>query len=78
MVNGALNYNGERAYAKWTFVVTEGLDFFKLGDYSIRQFVLREKDFGWMALWELNPEVLGSVWLMASATWREWEGNHFG
>jgi hypothetical protein len=24
-----------------------------------------------MAVWELNPEVLGSLWLMASATWDE-------
>jgi hypothetical protein len=40
-----------------------------VGYYSIRQLVLCEKDFGWVALWELNPEVLGSLWLMASATW---------
>jgi hypothetical protein len=40
-----------------------------VGYYRIRQFVLCEKDFGWMALWELIPEVLGSLWLMASATW---------
>jgi hypothetical protein len=24
-----------------------------------------------VALWGLNPEVLGSLWLMASATWGE-------
>jgi hypothetical protein len=24
-----------------------------------------------MAFWELNPEVLGSLWVMASATWGE-------
>jgi hypothetical protein len=46
-----------------------------LVDYPFRQLVLYEKDFGWMALWELNPEVLGSLWPMASATWDE---NHFG
>jgi hypothetical protein len=45
-----------------------------VGDYSIRQLVLYEKDFGWMAFWELNPEVLGSLWPMASATWGQ---NHF-
>jgi hypothetical protein len=41
-------------------------------DYPIRQLDLYEKDFGWMAFWELNPEVLGLLWLMASATfgWR--------
>jgi hypothetical protein len=42
-----------------------------VGDYPIRQ--LCEKDFGWMALRELNPEVLGSRWLMASAIWGEGE-----
>jgi hypothetical protein len=35
----------------------------------MRQLVLCEKDFGWMVLWELNPEVFGLRWLMASATW---------
>jgi hypothetical protein len=40
-----------------------------VGYDPIRQLVLYEKDFGWMAFWELNPEVLGSLWLMASATW---------
>jgi hypothetical protein len=25
-------------------------------------------DFGWLVLWELKPEVLGSLWLTASAT----------
>jgi hypothetical protein len=78
------NYNVECAYANGIFAVADGLDFSKLGamgllllvgDYSIRQLVLHEKDFGWMAFWELNPEVLGSLWLMAFVTWR---GNHFG
>jgi hypothetical protein len=45
-----------------------------VGDYPIRQLVLYEKDFGWMALLDLNPEVLGSLWLMVSATLEE---NHF-
>jgi hypothetical protein len=30
-----------------------------------------KRNFGWMALWGLNSEVLGSLWLMASATWVE-------
>jgi hypothetical protein len=30
-----------------------------------------KKDFGWMALWALNLEILGSLWLMASTTWGE-------
>jgi hypothetical protein len=47
-----------------------------VGDYPIRQLVLYEKDFGWMAFWELNPEMLGSLWLMASVTLGG--GNHFG
>jgi hypothetical protein len=56
-------------------VVVEVLYFSKkgaillVGDYPIRQLVLYEKDFGWMVFRELNPEVLGSLWLMASATW---------
>jgi hypothetical protein len=37
-------------------------------DCSIRQRVLCKKDFGWIALWGLNPEVMGSLWLMASTT----------
>jgi hypothetical protein len=45
-----------------------------VGDRPISQRVLCKKDFDWMALWGLNPEVLGSLWLMASATWG---GNHF-
>jgi hypothetical protein len=45
-----------------------------VGDCPIRQRVLCKKDFGWMAFWGLNPEVLGSIWLTASATWG---GNHF-
>jgi hypothetical protein len=27
-----------------------------------------KKDFGWMAFWELKPEVLGLLWLMLSGT----------
>jgi hypothetical protein len=42
-----------------------------VGDDPIRQLVFYEKDFGWMEVWELNPEVLGSLWLMAFATWGE-------
>jgi hypothetical protein len=55
--------------------VTEGPEFQTKGywywegeDYPIRQRVLRENNFDWMALWELNPEVLGPLWLMAIAT----------
>jgi hypothetical protein len=40
-------------------------------DDPIRQPVLYEKNFGWMHVWELNPEGLGSLWLMASVTWGE-------
>jgi hypothetical protein len=42
-----------------------------VGDCPIRQRVLCEKDFAWMALKGLNPEVFGSLWLMTSATWGE-------
>jgi hypothetical protein len=50
-----------------------------VGDCPIMQRVLCKKDFGWMALWGLNREPLGSLWLMVSATWGEitWaEGLH--
>jgi hypothetical protein len=69
------NYNGGCDYANGIFVAAEGLDFFRLGviatggSLSHQATCLCEKDFGWMALWELNPEVVGSLWLMASATW---------
>jgi hypothetical protein len=45
--------------------VAEGSDLSNKGflllveDYPVRQLVLYEKDFGWVAFWELNPEVLG-------------------
>jgi hypothetical protein len=58
-------------------VAAEGLDFSEcgllllVGDCPIRQLVLCEKDFGWVALWGLDPEVVGSLWLMASTTWRK-------
>jgi hypothetical protein len=51
MVNGDLQYN-EGAYAIGIFVVAEDLDFSNkgllllVGDYSIRQLVLFEKDIG--------------------------------
>jgi hypothetical protein len=38
-------------------------------DYPIRKRVFCKKDFGWIGLWKLNPEVLGSLWLTASSTW---------
>jgi hypothetical protein len=49
-----------------------------VGDCPIRQLVLCEKDFGLMALWELNTELLGSLWLMASATSTLGGGDHIG
>jgi hypothetical protein len=45
-----------------------------MGDYPIRQLILRTRILvGWFS-WELNPGVFGSSWLKASATW----GDHFG
>ncbi|KDR11388.1 hypothetical protein L798_14020 [Zootermopsis nevadensis] len=38
----------------------------------IRQFVLCYENFGWMDVWESDPERLRPLWLKASATW---EGN---
>jgi hypothetical protein len=51
--------------------MAEGLDFsfygilLLVGDYPIRQHIIYEKDFGWMAFWELDLEELRSLWLMA-------------
>jgi hypothetical protein len=39
-----------------------------LKDAAIRQFVLQENNFGWMDVWKLNAERLGSYWLKAFAT----------
>jgi hypothetical protein len=66
-----INYNGGRAYANGIFVAAEGLNFFKLGAVAAGGRLSHqaacpcEKDFGWMAVWEMNPEVLGSLWLIA-------------
>jgi hypothetical protein len=71
MVEGASNYNGGCAYAKGNVALTsshKGL-LLLVGDCPIRQRVLCKNNFCWMALWGLNPEFLGSLWLMASATW---------
>jgi hypothetical protein len=53
--------------------VAEGLDFFKQGltgatggRLSHQATCIREKDFGWIALSELNPEMLGLLWLKTS------------
>lgn len=43
------------------------IDFLILvGDYPIRRLFLCEEDFGWMSLWDLNSEVVVSLWLMVS------------
>jgi hypothetical protein len=40
-----------------------------MGDYPIRQLILHTRILvGWFS-WELNPEVVGSFWLKASASW---------
>jgi hypothetical protein len=36
-----------------------------VGHCPVSQVVFHEKNFGLMAFWELNSEVLGSLWLMA-------------
>jgi hypothetical protein len=63
-----------RAYGNGIFVLAEGPDlpdeglFLCVGNYAIRQLVLREKNFGRLAFWEWHPDVLGSLLSMASAT----------
>jgi hypothetical protein len=50
------------AYANGFVVLAEGLDMFRLvlltlaGIRTVRQFVLYEKNFGWLDDLELNPE----------------------
>jgi hypothetical protein len=40
-----------------------------VGDYPIRQLILHPRILvGWFS-WQLNAEVLWSLWLKASATW---------
>jgi hypothetical protein len=39
--------------------------------YHIRQLVLYEKNFLWIAFWIVYPEGLGSLWLKAFANWGE-------
>jgi hypothetical protein len=43
-----------------------------VGEAPIKQFVLCEKTFGWMDVWELNPEELVSIWLMDSVILDRW------
>jgi hypothetical protein len=51
------------AYADGFVVLAEGLDMFRLELLTLAgirtrqgQFVLYEKNFGWLDVWELNPE----------------------
>jgi hypothetical protein len=61
MVNGALSYQvcvSACAFTNIIFVMGERLEFSNqrslllVGDYSIWQLVLYEKDLGWMAFWD--------------------------
>jgi hypothetical protein len=76
MVNGALyTITGDEITLTGLLSWLEALHVHTLGycywweDGSIRQLVLYEKNFSWMDVWEFNPEMLGSFWLTASATW---------
>jgi hypothetical protein len=69
-----VSYNRIRAYENVFLVLAEGLYTFKVGVLLLvggdhmRQLVLYERNFGWLEVWKLNPEVLGSLWLLASST----------
>jgi hypothetical protein len=69
-MGGVLSQTGVLSPRKALTFSDQGL-LLLVGDYPIRQRVLCKKDYGWMALWGLNTELLGSLWLMASATWGE-------
>jgi hypothetical protein len=47
------------AFTNWLVVLAGSLDIFRLRYWRegkpIRQFVLYEKKFGWMDVWDLNP-----------------------
>jgi hypothetical protein len=68
MTGSVLTLKGFLSWRKALTFSNEGL-LPLVGDYPIKQLVLSEKEFGWMALWKLNPEVLGLLSLMATATW---------
>jgi hypothetical protein len=44
-------------------------------DGSVGQLVRYEKNFGYLDVWELNPEGLGSLW---AGSLCDFGGNHFG
>jgi hypothetical protein len=63
---GTMYNNWRYAYANGFNVLAEGLDMFRLGVIASGKnmnlsgnFVFYEKDFGWMDVWELNPEGCG-------------------
>jgi hypothetical protein len=80
MVRVSLKLKRGCAYANGVFVAAEDLDIFRLGVVATGGRLSHQatcplwKGFWLMAVWGLNPEVLWSLWLMASATWG---GNHF-
>jgi hypothetical protein len=61
-LTGFLSWQKALTCSNWGLLVLVGGD-------PIRQLVLYERNFGCMDVWELNPERLGSLWLMVSATW---------
>jgi hypothetical protein len=74
IVNDALNWNWGFAYANRFASQQKPLTFQARGiagsgGYPIRQLILHPRILVRWFSWELNPEVLGSFWLKASATW---------
>jgi hypothetical protein len=49
MLTGFLSRRKALTFSNWGLLLL-------VGDCPVRQLVLCEKDFGWMVLWELNPE----------------------
>jgi hypothetical protein len=72
VVNVVLHTKRGCSHANGFVVVADGLHVFRIGPAAVGgriipsvKFVLGENNFGWMAVRELNPEELGSLWLKA-------------
>jgi hypothetical protein len=77
MENSLKNYKWGHAYVMGLLSWLRALTCSTMGycywweDEPVRQFVHHKNNFGWMDVWELNPEGMGLLCLKASVTWEE-------
>lgn len=71
VINVALKYNRHGGRPRLVKLGTTATG----GRLTLRQLLLYEKNFGWIVFWQLDPEVLGPLWLKACVTWA---GNQLG